>query len=338
MERVGDDGGVWRHDLEHPPVGTREVDRAEADAGSELGALVGQPGHGLDTPPTRDDVEELATVDVDQLGREVLTMVRTDPGHEHLVHPEGRDLTEPVRISLEEPFAVGDHRVVHRVPVAAEVLRHLRDAPGTSADLFGHPLGRPCGEGLARSGDALVDLSPTARLAVFVGTLPASLVPDEPGCPALQREVDQVDGRSVLDRRHTSAARTARAVDGRLHVDPSLALWAVFAEEEPDLRQSDHPGQRARRVSHQRGSSISGRRTTSDWWTPATRRGSSVPAYTPLKSEVPSPEAPQSMRHGAHGEWNLAKRIDCCRLPALRDHLFARSMGPRRVHFDRLCR
>jgi len=27
-----------------------------------------------------------------------------------------------------------------------------------------------------------------------------------------------------------------------------------------------------------------------------------------------------------------------CRLPVLRDHPFARSMGPRRVHFDRLCR
>jgi hypothetical protein len=31
---------------------------------------------------------------------------------------------------------------------------------------------------------------------------------------------------------------------------------------------------------------------------------------------------------------SIARRF--CRLPVLRDHLFARSMGPRRVRFDRL--
>ncbi len=38
-----------------------------------------------------------------------------------------------------------------------------------------------------------------------------------------------------------------------------------------------------------------------------------------------------------HGEL-LERWTSACRLPVLKDHLFARSMGPRRVHFDRLWR
>ena len=79
MERIGDQGGIGHHDLEHASIGAREVERAELDALQECRRPLSQPGHGLGAAPTRDDVEELTGTDVDDLGGEVLAVVGTDP-------------------------------------------------------------------------------------------------------------------------------------------------------------------------------------------------------------------------------------------------------------------
>ena len=92
MEGIGDQGGPGHHDLEHMPVGAGEIEGAELDAVPERSSLIRQPVHGFGTAPTRDDVEQLSGSDVDDLGREVLTVVGAEPDHEHLVEPEGGDL------------------------------------------------------------------------------------------------------------------------------------------------------------------------------------------------------------------------------------------------------
>ena len=97
-------------------------------------------GWGL--PSTRDDVKQLSGPDVDQLGREVSVVERSDPDHEHLVEAEGRDLTDAVDVGLEQRLPVVDDRPVHRVPVAPELAGHLVHAPGVLADLAGSPTGR----------------------------------------------------------------------------------------------------------------------------------------------------------------------------------------------------
>lgn len=120
VEGVGDQGRGGRHHLEHLAVGTGQVEGAEADPSPERVSSLGQPGHGLDTAPARDDVEELATAYVDELGREVLAVTGADPRHEDLVEPQGGDIADALGVGGEEGFAAGDDGVVHGVPVAAE--------------------------------------------------------------------------------------------------------------------------------------------------------------------------------------------------------------------------
>ena len=60
VEGIGDQGGVGHHDLEDASIGAGQVEGAELDALTERRRLLGQPGHGLGTASTRDDVEELA--------------------------------------------------------------------------------------------------------------------------------------------------------------------------------------------------------------------------------------------------------------------------------------
>jgi hypothetical protein len=74
MERIGDQGGAGNHDLEHPSIGARQIEGAELDALAKGALSFGQPGDGLSTAATRDDVEELTGSHIDDLGGEVLTV------------------------------------------------------------------------------------------------------------------------------------------------------------------------------------------------------------------------------------------------------------------------
>ena len=73
----------------------------------------------------------------------MLTVIGTDPDHEHLVEPEGADLADALLVGVEQGFAIGDDGVVHGVPVAAELDGHLVDAAGMTADLDRWPTGPP---------------------------------------------------------------------------------------------------------------------------------------------------------------------------------------------------
>jgi hypothetical protein len=49
VERISHQGGSGNHDLEHPPVGTGEVDGAELDVLAKGPALSCQPADGIGT-------------------------------------------------------------------------------------------------------------------------------------------------------------------------------------------------------------------------------------------------------------------------------------------------
>ena len=57
-----------------------------------------EPGGRSLTASTRDDVEELAKPDVDDLGGELLTVPRPNPGEEHLIETECLDGPEAARM------------------------------------------------------------------------------------------------------------------------------------------------------------------------------------------------------------------------------------------------
>ena len=241
MERIGDQGGLRRHHLEHPAVGTGEIERAVLDPIAEGRSLLGQPPHRMGAASTRDDVEQLATADVDDLGGVLLAAVGPDPDHQHLVEPKRADLADAFGVGIEEGFAVGDDGVVHGVPVTAELAGHLVHAPGTTTDLDGRPPGGPGGEHLAGAGDAVLLFGPRPPGAVGISAHPAALVPDEANGSSEHRKVHQLHSGAVLHVGDHAAPRTTNRRHLRLEVDAGRAVGAVLATEERHRRKSDHP-------------------------------------------------------------------------------------------------
>jgi hypothetical protein len=142
VERVGDQGGLRCHEIEHPPVGAGEVESAVGDGIPEGGNLFGQSRLGTARTAIRDDVEELAPDHVDRLGGELLDPGGPEPHHEH-VEAKGGSGRETLRIGLEQVFAVGDDGVVHGVPRTVQLGGHFGDAPGVATDLERCPPGEP---------------------------------------------------------------------------------------------------------------------------------------------------------------------------------------------------
>jgi len=207
LDRMGD-GGV-----EDGLVGGRQVQGGVADLAQPLLAPVLQPGLGLLRPSPLHDVEELATLDVHQLGRERRRPVGADPDEEDLVETEGLHVTEPVGI-VDEDLAVGDDGVVHRVPVTTEVGGHLVDGPGMAADLFGGPACCPGREALPGSGDAVVGLGEGLDGALGGRADEAALAPHGPGRSSVDGEIDQFDVGRVLHPGDRATDRPPTA-DGR---------------------------------------------------------------------------------------------------------------------------
>ena len=133
MERVGDLDGVGQHRVEHRPIRARQIQRRPRDVrpprrrcvrrATGTAPTLLRPGTTSSSCPARD---------VDDRRRPPLTVPRPDPHEQRLVQPERGRLTDPVRIVIDERGAVGDHRVVDRVPVTA------RARPATSFTV------RPC--------------------------------------------------------------------------------------------------------------------------------------------------------------------------------------------------
>jgi hypothetical protein len=181
VERIGHLDGLGEGVVEGLAVGPREVEYAVADPLSP-GLRAGlDPGPRSGGPAAGDDVEELgvARADVDDGGAPLLGSPSPPATEQGLVESQGADLPDPAGVAVDEGAAVGDHRVVDRVPVAAQLPGHLGHRAAQAPDLLGHPSSRPIGHRPPRRTNPAVLAGERSGGAVFVGAEEAVLVPDE---------------------------------------------------------------------------------------------------------------------------------------------------------------
>src|SRR5665213_818292 len=95
--------GIGNHRVKDCPIRTRQVERRVDDAVPPSLPSSLQPPAGCLATPTRNDIEELADLHVDELGRELLAMPRPDAAEEHLVQPECGHDTEAAGV-IDERF------------------------------------------------------------------------------------------------------------------------------------------------------------------------------------------------------------------------------------------
>ncbi len=237
VEGVRDQGGVGDHHFEDASVGAGEVEGAVADGGPEDAALQREPRHGLGAPPTGDDVEQLAASDVDHLGRELLAAIATLPHEEHLVEPESIDRADATG-HVDQRFPIGDHGIVHGVPIAAELGSHLVHAASATAHLLGHPATGAGGDRHPRRRDAPVLLGPRARGTVTVGAVQPTLVPEEGHRTAGDGEIDETHRPLVLHVRHNPTRRAAGLRSPALDMDLEHVRTRIEADH-VDLWETD---------------------------------------------------------------------------------------------------
>ena len=120
VKRIGHLGGVGQGLVKDRSVGAREIQGAVGDVGEELRPLGVQPRRGLDTASTRHDVEQLSACDVHDLGGELLAVVLALAHEEHLIETQRAHQGETRRVIIHQCDAVGQHGIIHGVPVTAE--------------------------------------------------------------------------------------------------------------------------------------------------------------------------------------------------------------------------
>jgi len=79
------------------------------------------------------------------------------------------------------------------------------------------------------------------------------LAPDQPGAPAEHGQIHELDGRAVLDRHVTTAARARRSRFAGLDMHSQRLTGDVGHGEHGHLRESDQQLAHARRVQLPQG-------------------------------------------------------------------------------------
>lgn len=178
MERIGHLDGARHHGGEDQPIGARQIQGGVANLLPPLRALGLEPRRRPLAAATRDDVEELAQADVDDLGGELLSAPGPHPHEEHLVEAERLNGAKARRIVVDQGAPIGDDGVIDRMPVTAELGGDLVDAAGVASDLFGDPATGPVAHGHAGGTDAFVLFGPRPHRTRRLGAAPAALVPE----------------------------------------------------------------------------------------------------------------------------------------------------------------
>ena len=153
---------------------------------------------------------------------------------QHLVEPQRLDDAETVRVVVDKGRPLGDDRIVDGVPVAAELPGDPAHAARTASHLLGDPPSRPIGHLETPRRDAGVLLGPRTHRARGFGAPEPTLVPDETGWTAEQREVHELDSSPVLHVGDDPAGGTTLGHRLQLDVDPDHAVIAGFDKVQHD--------------------------------------------------------------------------------------------------------
>lgn len=159
VERIDNLGRVGQLLVEHLAVGAGHVQRRVADAGTPLGPSILQPTGRRSRITAFYEIEQPTLCHVNDRRCPPLRAVAATLDEQQLIEPErGRD-PDACRV-IHQPAAVGDDRVVDRVPVTAQVLGDLADRAAVEADLVGRPAARPVSQPQPCSRDRRCGLGP----------------------------------------------------------------------------------------------------------------------------------------------------------------------------------
>jgi hypothetical protein len=169
MKWVGDLGGFGEHRVEHVAIRAGQIEGRPADPiPPRLGAFR-EPCTRRCSAATSGNVEELASCDVDDLGRPRLCPPSAFPAEQRLVEADRVDV--PVAVRVVDQRCPEVHDGVHdRVPITRQVMGDLGHRATVSADLDRRPPPGTIGDRRTSWGDPLVDLAPRSDLARRIGT------------------------------------------------------------------------------------------------------------------------------------------------------------------------
>ena len=236
VKRIRDLGRVGQHRVEHRPVGAGHVQRRPLDLVAPRLITLGQPAGRRSRVTAFYDVEQLPGSHVHDRGGPALGPPLPALDEQRLVQPERGHRADPIRV-VDEPAAVGDDRVVDRVPVAAEIMSDLRDGAAVTPDLEGHPPPGPVGQLQTRRRDRLTGLGPRGRRTRPLGAAPAALVPHQHRTTSEAGQIGQRDPITVLDSCWAPARRAL--LDG---LGPALDVdtqRVVVGGEHPHPRETN---------------------------------------------------------------------------------------------------
>jgi hypothetical protein len=275
--------------LEGLAVGAGEIQHPEADRVAPRLMASLEPAAGAGSATTGDDVEQLAVpgADIDDRRAPGLGPPAALSAEQGLIQPERLDLADPVGV-FDQWCAVGDDRLVHGVPVTAQLPGHLGDGAAQTADLLAHPAARSIGHGLTGARDPRVLAGPRAQGTAVIGATPAMLVPHQPRRPTEARQVHQHDRGPILHPRPRPAPPTARPRQARLAMPDHRVLVLSVDAEHVHRRQAHQQLAHARRCGLHRGSPARLASEPPDSQSPcAASGGPSARSHTPLRSEAP---------------------------------------------------
>ena len=139
MERVGDLAGVGQRHVEGAPIGAGEVQHAPVDALAPRLGLREQPPGGTRSVATRDKVEQLTPLHVDNRGAPPPGAPPPGAPEQGLIETQRLHRTDPRGVRGEQRFAPGEHRPVRRVPVTTQLGGHIGDRAGVAAHRHSRP-------------------------------------------------------------------------------------------------------------------------------------------------------------------------------------------------------
>jgi hypothetical protein len=191
------------------------------------------------------DIEQLPGTHVNDRGRPLLLTPPSALDEQRLIESQRVERPDPRRI-VDQPAAIGDDRVVDRVPVALQIGGDLGDAAPVTPDLPRHPPSRPIAQPQPCAGDRRRQLGPRPDVTVPLRTPPATLAPHQPGAPPERRQVDQRHPITVLDPGPPTTPSTAlRPLAHRLDVDHQRRVHPLV-----DHPQHGHGRQSHKQLAH----------------------------------------------------------------------------------------